>query len=221
MAAATGVWAFILLNRTPEWFPALRWIVLAGLVIVAAVLAVGAHRLGRAAAVVITAAALLGLAAPTAFSLYNVTQSHGGAGTMSGPSRESAFGGGPGGPFGGRGPGGGTENNAALAQLLEGVDSRWAAAGIGSMGVSGLELKTGASIMAIGGFSGGDNSPTLAQFQGYVADHEVRYFIASDRGGPGRDRTGAAQEITTWVKENFTPVDVGGTTVYDLSQPRA
>jgi 4-amino-4-deoxy-L-arabinose transferase-like glycosyltransferase len=221
MAATTGVWAFILLDRTPDFLPALRWIVLAGLVVVAGVLAMGAHRLGRAAAVLVTAAALLGLAAPTAFSIYNVTHAHSGPGTMSGPSRDSAFGGGdPGGPFGGRGPGGGTENNAALAQLLDGADSRWAAAGIGSMGVSGLELKTGASIMAIGGFSGGDNSPTLEEFQRYVADHEVRYFIASDRGGPRHDSSGPAQEITMWVQQHFTAMDVGGTTVYDLSQPR-
>jgi 4-amino-4-deoxy-L-arabinose transferase-like glycosyltransferase len=184
------------------------------------VVAVGAHRLGRAAAVVITAAALLGLAAPTAFSLYNVTHTHDGPGTMSGPSRDSAFGGGPGGPFGGRGPGGDIENNEALAQLLERTDNRWAAAGIGSMSVSGLELKTGASLMAIGGFSGGDNSPTLEQFKSYVADHEVRYFLASERGGPGHDRSGPAQEITTWVKQNFAATDVGGTTVYDLNQPR-
>jgi len=86
--------------------------------------------------------------------------------------------------------------------------------------VSGLELKTGASIMAIGGFSGGDNSPTLEQFQSYVADHEVRYFIASERGGPHHDSSGPAQEITTWVQQHFTPIDVSGTTVYDLSQPR-
>jgi 4-amino-4-deoxy-L-arabinose transferase-like glycosyltransferase len=225
MAAGTGVWAFILLDRTPDFLPALRWIVVAGSVVVAAVLAVGAHRLGRAAAVLVTAAALLGLAAPTAFSIYNVAHAHSGPGTMSGPSRDAGFGGGPGGPggqFGGRGPGGDTEDNAALAQLLEGTDSRWAAASIGSMGVSGLELKTGASLMAIGGFTGSDNSPTLAQFQSYVADHEVRYFIGSDNhGGPGRDRSGPAQEITTWVQQNFTPIDVGGTTVYDLSQPRS
>jgi 4-amino-4-deoxy-L-arabinose transferase-like glycosyltransferase len=220
MAASTGVWAFILLDRTPDWLPALRWTVLAGSVIVAAVIAVGVHRLGRAVVVFAAAAALFGLAAPTAFAIYNVTQTHSGPGTMSGPSRDAGFGG-PGGPFGGHGPGGGDENNAALAQLLEGADSRWAAAGIGSMGVSGLELKTGASIMAIGGFSGGDNSPTLAQFQSYVADHEVRYFIAGDNHrGPGHDRTGAAQEITTWVQQHYTPIDVGGTTVYDLNQPR-
>ena len=46
MSASTGVWAFILLNRTPDWLPALRWIVLVGSIAAAAVMAVGAHRLG-------------------------------------------------------------------------------------------------------------------------------------------------------------------------------
>jgi 4-amino-4-deoxy-L-arabinose transferase-like glycosyltransferase len=215
MAAATGVWAFILLDRTPDWLPALRWIVLAGSVIVAAMLAVGAHRLGRAVVVLVVAAALFGLAAPTAFSIYNVAHSHSGPGTMSGPSRDAGFGG-----PGGRGPGGAETDNAALAQLVEGDDSRWAAASVGSFAVSGLELKTGASIMAIGGFSGSDNFPTLAQFQAYVTDHQVRYFIGSDRGGPPHRKSGPGQEITAWVQQNFTPIDVGGTTVYDLSQPR-
>jgi 4-amino-4-deoxy-L-arabinose transferase-like glycosyltransferase len=227
MAAGTGVWAFILLDRTPDWLPALRWIVLAGSVVVAAIVAVGAHRLGRAVVVLIAAAAIFGLAAPTAFSIYNVAHEHSGPGTMSGPSRDSGFGGpgggGSGAPLGGpggRGPGGAEADNAALAQLVDGADSRWAAASVGSMGVSGLELKTGASIMAIGGFTGSDNSPTLAQFQAYVADHQVRYFIGSDRGGPSHGKSGPGQEITAWVQQTFTPIDVGGTTVYDLSQPR-
>jgi 4-amino-4-deoxy-L-arabinose transferase-like glycosyltransferase len=225
MAATTGVWAFILLDRTPDWLPALRWIVLAGSVIFAAILAVGVHRLDRAAAVLATAAALFGLAAPTAFAIYNITHEHNGPGTMSGPSHDAGFGhggpgGGPGGPFGGHGPGGREADNAALAKLLEGTDSRWTAASVGSMGVSSLELKTGASLMAIGGFTGSDNSPTLAQFQSYVAGHEVRYFIGSDRGAPPHGRSGPAQQITEWVQQNFTPIDVGGTTVYDLSQPR-
>ena len=34
MLASTGVWAFVLLDRTPDWLPALRWIVLAGSVVV-------------------------------------------------------------------------------------------------------------------------------------------------------------------------------------------
>ena len=74
--------------------------------------------------------------------------------------------------------------------------------------------------MAIGGFTGSDNSPTLARFQSYVADHQVRYFIGSERGGPTHGKSGPAQEITAWVQQNFTPIDVGGTTVYDLGQTR-
>ena len=62
-----------------------------------------------------------------------------------------------------------------------------------------------------------DNSPTLTQFQTYVADREVRYFIEGERQAAQRHVVGSAAEITAWVQQNFTPVDVGGTTVYDLS----
>ena len=41
MPAATGVWAFILLDRTPEWFPWLRWVVLVVSIVTAAVIAAG------------------------------------------------------------------------------------------------------------------------------------------------------------------------------------
>lgn len=219
MAAATGVWAYVLLDRTPDWTPWLRWVVLVGSIVVAAIIAVGVHRLGRLTAVVTIAAALFGLAAPAAFAIYNVTHTHSGPGTMSGPARDGGFGGGPGGPGGpGRGFGGNEAENQALVQLIKGADSHWAAASVGSMGVSSLELKTGASLMAIGGFTGSDNSPTLAQFKQYVCDGQVRYFIASDRRGPHGDASGSGADITQWVQQNYTPMHVGDTTVYDLSQ---
>ncbi len=73
------------------------------------------------------------------------------------------------------------------------------------MSVSDLELKTGTSLMAIGGFTGGDPSPTLTQFQQYVADGQVRYFLAdSGRGGPFGHREGASADITAWVEKTFT-----------------
>jgi hypothetical protein len=123
--------------------------------------------------------------------------------------------GGPGGP--GAGPGRGAVDNPTLENLIKGADNRWAAATVGSMMAGSLELKTGASVMSIGGFTGSDNSPTLEQFQDYVANHEVRYFVPGSRdGAPPRRESGAAGDITTWVKENFAPIDVGGTTVYDL-----
>ena len=215
MAAATGVWAFILLDRTPDWLPALRWIVLAGAVVTASVLAVGAHRLGRATAVLAIGALLVGVGGTAAYTIETVAHAHSGSMVSSGPSANNSRRAGPGGRGG---PGGAEADNAELAALIESADNRWAAASIGSHTASSLELKTGASVMAIGGFTGSDNSPTLEQFQQYVADNEVRYFIAGDRGGPRRD-SGAASDITTWVQQNFTAIDVGGTTVYDLSAP--
>jgi 4-amino-4-deoxy-L-arabinose transferase-like glycosyltransferase len=218
MSAGTGVWAFVLADRTPDWLPVLRWIVLAGSVVLALMLVVGAHRRGRSVAVLAAAAILFAAVAPAAYAVETVATAHNGPISTSGPSKGNALG--DPGPGGHGGPGGRITENAALAEMVQGLDNRWAVAAIGSMGASGLELKTGASIMAIGGFTGSDDSPTLEQFQGYVAGHEVRYFIAGEPfGPPGRHESGAASEITSWVKKNFKPIQVGETTVYDLSAP--
>ena len=221
MLVATGVWSFVLLNRTPEWWPAIRWVVLIGSILVAVLLTVRAHRLGKATVAVVIAAAVVGLGGSAAFSIYNAASAHKGPGTMSGPQKAGGFGG-PGGPGGKGGPGmPGRVDSPELEAMLTSADNRWAAAGIGSMSVSDLELKTGSSLMAIGGFTGSDPSPTLAQFQQYVADGQVRYFLAdSGRGGPPRQRAGSAGDITAWVEKTFTKIDVGGASVYDL-QARA
>jgi len=228
MSATTGVWAFILLDRTPAWLPTLRWIVLIGSIAVASVIAVGAHRLGRTTAAVATAALLLGVGACAAYTINTVAGPHTGPIPTSGPAA-AALGPGPSGP-GPAGPGPGRDaDNYALQALLSGDETRWAAASVGSMGASSLELQTGASVMAIGGFIGSDDSPTLQQFQQYVADQQIHYFIAdrtitdrtiTDRTpGPPGDRSPSADDITAWVQQHFTPMDLGGTTVYDLSSP--
>ncbi|SEH70240.1 4-amino-4-deoxy-L-arabinose transferase [Mycolicibacterium rutilum] len=217
MSATTGIWAFILLARTPDWWPALRWIVLVGSIVVASVLAAGVHRLGRYAVVSACAAMLFGGLATAAYTVETAAGSHNGPMAVAGPRGADSFGG-PGAqrPPGGFGP---DAENPALENLLKGADNRWAAATIASMRASSLELKTGASVMAIGGFSGHDDSPTLAQFQQYVADHEVRYFIVGGHGGPPGRASSTAGDIAAWVQKNFAPIDVGGTTVYDLDAP--
>jgi 4-amino-4-deoxy-L-arabinose transferase-like glycosyltransferase len=224
MLAVTGIWAFVLLDRTPDWLPPLRWIVLAGAVVTASVLALGAHRLGRATVVLAVAAMLFGVGGTAAYTIETVARVHNGPMATSGPSKDNGAGpgqrGGPGGQqAGGHGPGGAQADNPALASLVEGTDNRWAAASIGSFTASNLELKTGTSIMAVGGFSGKDNTPTLAQFRAYVADHQVRYFIAGEKGGQQGHNSANASDITTWVQRTFTPMNVGGTTVYDLQPP--
>ncbi|ORB23403.1 glycosyl transferase, partial [Mycolicibacterium moriokaense] len=88
MSAGTGVWAFILLDRTPDWWPALRWVVLIGSIVVAAILAVGAHRIGRYTPVFVAAAMFFGLLAPAGYSIATVMSSHSsGPMAVAGPSR--------------------------------------------------------------------------------------------------------------------------------------
>ena len=94
-------------------------------------------------------------------------------------------------------------DNRELEALIEILHNRWAAASIGSMTAGTWNSRAGSGRRFAIRWSRSDNSPTLTQFQQYVADHQVRYFIAGARGGPhGRQ---AAAEITAWVQENFTP----------------
>ena len=122
----------------------------------------------------------------------------------------------------------------ALVSLLQGAGTRWAAATTGAQSAASLQLASGVPVMAMGGFMGSDPAPTLAEFQADVASGQVRYYV--EGGGPGssngprtgdqdagrlgeRDVRGDSAQIRTWVQAHFTPIDVGGRTVYDLGAP--
>jgi 4-amino-4-deoxy-L-arabinose transferase-like glycosyltransferase len=120
-------------------------------------------------------------------------------------------------------PGGRGSVSSALSRLLESGASgyRWAAATISSASAASLELASnGVPVMAIGGFTGSDPAPTLAQFEKLVSEHEIHYFVSSGSssgaGGPGGS-SGSGSQITAWVKAHFTASTVGGMTVYDLT----
>ncbi len=245
MTAATGIWDYALLGRTPDFLPWLRFVVLALGLLAAAVLAVGVRRLGRLVpAVVVTLVLALGVGS-SAYAVSTASQTHSGSIPTSGPST-SAMGGGPGGAggrqggFGGTRPsqsttsqsrpdqassdaqgapggGGGGDSQASseVAALLAKTTSTWAAATNGSQSAATLELASGKAVIGIGGWSGGDNAPTLAQFQQYVAEGKVSYYVAGghDQGGS----TSSGSEILAWVTANFTAQTVGGTAVYDLT----
>ncbi|WP_432513087.1 ArnT family glycosyltransferase [Kineococcus sp. SYSU DK001] len=121
-------------------------------------------------------------------------------------------------PTGGAGgPGGGESPSTELTELLQAAGTRWSAAVSGSQAAARYELASGTAVMAMGGWSG-DPTPTLEQFQRYVADGEVHYLV----GGGGGDRGGEDSEVgrvQEWVAANYTALTVGGTTVYDLTQP--
>jgi 4-amino-4-deoxy-L-arabinose transferase-like glycosyltransferase len=121
------------------------------------------------------------------------------------------------------GPGGllnsATPSDELVTALLDHASSyTWVAATIGSNQASGYQLATEQPVMAIGGFNGSDPSPTLDQFQQYVAEGRIHYFISGGFGG-GNPNGGSreSQSIASWVQSNFTSITIGGTTVYDLT----
>jgi hypothetical protein len=114
---------------------------------------------------------------------------------------------------------GSTEPSAALEELLttDSGDYTWVAAAVGSNNAAGYQLSTEEPVMAIGGFNGSDPSPTLAEFEAYVAAGEIHYFIGGSGFGQSMGGSSASSEIASWVAENFTATTVDGVTVYDLT----
>jgi 4-amino-4-deoxy-L-arabinose transferase-like glycosyltransferase len=246
--AATTAWSVVLLRRTPEFLPWLRWVVaVAGVVAVLLVLVGLVSRrawVRRALPVLLLSALLAGAGGSVAYAADTAATTHSGSIVSAGPSTGNGMGmGGSGGPRaggtppsgerpggaggqagqGGQGGGpGGTTTSAQLASMLQGAGTTWSAAVVGSQGAASIELSSGTAVMAIGGWGGSDAAPTLAGFQAMVAAGDVHYFVSSGDGGGMGGQGGSdsvGSQITAWVKAHYTATTVGGTTVYDLTAP--
>jgi 4-amino-4-deoxy-L-arabinose transferase-like glycosyltransferase len=205
--AGTGLWAWSLLDA--GWLPWPRWSVLAGsgLVAVGWLLA-GAGRAPRLVRALVVATVVVGLAAPSAYSLRTAATAHTGALPTAGPGGHGPGDpGGPGGPGGGaggrvgrggpgHGPGGSGRHGpgGGIMTLLNGVTlsvqvtallrggaagHTWVAATVGSEAAAGYQLAAGAPVMAVGGYNGTDPSPTLAAFQTLARSGAVHWFVDS------------------------------------------
>ena len=135
--AVSAAWAYVLLNRTPDWLPWLRWLVVlagaaaAGLVLAGPWLAgLGRSRRGRLAlaAVPLGLALVAGLAGPTAYALDTVNSNHTGALPSAGPQAV--------GLGGGRGARGGFPGGQA-GQFGRGTAGTGASGGTGAPGGTG------------------------------------------------------------------------------------
>lgn len=117
--------------------------------------------------------------------------------------------------------GGGGEADQSLVELLTDNASnyRWAAATTGSQNAARYQLASELPVMAIGGFNGSDPAPTLDEFKAYVAQGLVKYYIANgEMGGAQMGGSNAADQIATWVTQNYTAQTIGNVTVYDLQE---
>ena len=206
MVVATAFWSFILLARTPDWFPALRWIVVVLGVVVGTVVVMGVPQARKLMAVVATAVVLTLGVSTAAYAVETASLPHTGSIPTSGPSGDA---------MGGFGGGGGEDTaSSAIGELLAKTTTTWAAATTGSQSAASLELASGKAVIGIGGWSGSDPAPTLDEFKQYVAGGQIKYFVDGGRGGgPG----GGSSDITSWVTANFTATTVDGQTVYDLT----
>ena len=66
----------------------------------------------------------------------------------------------------------------------------------GSQASAPIIIQTGKAVVTMGGFSGQDNAPTVAQLQQMVADGELKYVVAAGNGALDR-----------WVQPHGTAVD--------------
>jgi hypothetical protein len=140
------------------------------------------------------------------------------------PPSSATSGGGPtsragGAPSGGGGSG--TLDQATLDYLLANRgDATWIVAMSGAMSAAQVELQTGAPVMAMGGWSGSDNAPTLAELKADVAAGKLRFVLLSSGSNGGGQ--GGSSDIASWVSANGTAVTITGAsssgwTLYDLS----
>jgi 4-amino-4-deoxy-L-arabinose transferase-like glycosyltransferase len=96
----------------------------------------------------------------------------------------------------------------------------------GSQATASIIISTGRAVVTIGGFSGTDPAPTVAEIAQMVAKGELRYVLISSgtgsgggaTGGPG-GRGGTSSAIASWVEAHGTAVSGAGVssgTLYEL-----
>ena len=117
----------------------------------------------------------------------------------------------------------GTAVGAELQRLLtaDAGSYTWAAATDRAQNAASYQLATEQPVMAIGGFNGTTNSPTLQQFKADVSAGKIHYYLSSGTNGgggmAGADGQDSATAIQSWVQRTFTARTVDGVTVYDLT----
>ena len=106
---------------------------------------------------------------------------------------------------------------AALDLLASDVSgSRWTAATPGAANAARYQLESGASVMPVGGFNGSSPFPTVEQFREYTEKGQVRYYIVRRDSQDIAAEEAFADDVTSWVKANYTARIIGEVELYDL-----
>lgn len=112
-------------------------------------------------------------------------------------------------------------SNRDLARLLTTAATPWSAATNGSQAAAALEIASGTSVMAVGGWRG-DPVPTLPEFVDDVHARRVTFYVEAGRPQHGEVIRGVnhtrahTREIADWVAAHYAGVRIGSSTVYRL-----
>ncbi len=200
--AVTAVTGWVLLERSVDFLSWLPWVVAAAGAAGVVLLLVGATR------VAVLAALVAGLAGPVAYSVDTARTPHRGAVPVAGPLTEGRPDRGPPDPNADQLMG--IVDTTHLAALLR-ADAdrhRWTAAVLRSNPAGGYQLAAGEPVLAVGGFNASDPFPTLRQFQRWVRQGQVHYYVVVEPD------LGA---IRAWVAETYDATTLDGVQVYDLT----
>jgi 4-amino-4-deoxy-L-arabinose transferase-like glycosyltransferase len=183
-----------------------------------------------------TVACAVLLAGPAAYALSTVGMAESGGDPTAGPTvaAGTSLGGGfaafgPGGsgraggvrfaPAGGSGgtrsgPGGGSGSTSptALDRYLEAHrgSAEYLVAVDGAQSAEGIILATGKPVMAMGGFTGTDHAPTVAEFKKLVASGKVHYVLVGGSGGSGGFGGPGASGGSVGARSSGVPGGSGG-----------
>ncbi|WP_406348353.1 glycosyltransferase family 39 protein [Streptomyces sp. NBC_00144] len=149
VVAATAVWAYVLLGRTPDYLPWLRWAVLVVGLVAAVGLAVAGRWNRRFALSAAGVGLVASLAAPFAYTVSTLNTGHTGSIVTAGPAGASRMGGMGGFPGRGGRDGGGW-GGPRMGQTPTGKVGQ-----AGQAGRTGMNGQTGANGQAPGNGSGG------------------------------------------------------------------
>lgn len=113
----------------------------------------------------------------------------------------------------------GNKPTPGLAAVLRKAPSgcTWAAATYPGQTAARFQLEVGRPVIALGGFAGVDPSPTLPQFQDWVASGRVCFLVEQPEqlAVPGNSQE--LRSIQEWVSKNFRAEKIDGVSVYRLT----
>ncbi len=109
--------------------------------------------------------------------------------------------------------------NSTVAETLMAADPActWAAATYPGQTAARFQLETGRAILPLGGFAALDPSPSLERFQQWVASGRVCYLVEQPAQLEVPGNSSDLMAIQAWVRANYTPQNMDGSTVYRLA----